>query len=62
MLEEKIFHAGAFAALAKNVAIAKDFGNGADDGNDLVWLDEGVEANGEVRLGGEAAGYAEGET
>jgi hypothetical protein len=62
MLEEQIFHAGALAALAKNVAGAENFGDGADDGDDLVWLDEGVEAHGEMRLRGEAASYADGET
>jgi hypothetical protein len=62
MLEEKIFHAGAFAALAENIAGAEDFSDGADDGNNLVRLDEGVEADGEVRLSGEAAGYADAET
>ncbi len=57
MFEEKIFHAGAVAALAKNVAGAEDFSDGADDGNNLVRLDESIEADGEMRLRGEAAGY-----
>lgn len=61
MFEEKIFHAGAFAALAKNVARAEDFGDGADDGNNLVRLDECVEADSEMRLSGKAAGYADAE-
>jgi hypothetical protein len=62
MLEEEIFQTSAVAALAKNVAGAEDFGYGPDDGNDLVRLDEGVEANREVRLRGEAAGDADAET
>ena len=62
MLKEEIFHASACAALAKNIAGAEDFGDSADDGNDLMWLDEGVEADGEVWLGGEATGYADGKT
>jgi hypothetical protein len=60
MLEEKIFHAGTLAAVAKNLTGAEDFANGPDDGDDLMWLDESVEANGEVWLCGEAAGYADG--
>jgi hypothetical protein len=45
VLEEKIFHAGTLAALAKNLTGTEDFANGADDGDDLMWLDENVEAN-----------------
>ena len=45
VFEEKIFQAGAFAALAEDIAGAKDFGDGANHGNYLVWLDEGVEAD-----------------
>ena len=43
------------------MAFAEDFGDGADYGDDLVLTDEGVQADGQVRFGGEAAGYAEGE-
>lgn len=61
MLQEKEFQAGFFAGLAKNFAFAEDFGDGAGDGEDLFPADEGVESNGEVGFGGEAAGDAEGE-
>ena len=62
VLEEEIFHARFFARVAKNFGIAEEGGNGADHGNNLVPLDEGVERNGEMRLRGEAAGYTEGKT
>ena len=61
MFEEEIFQAGAFAGLAEDGAFAEEFGDGADYGDDLMGMDEGVEADGEVRFGGEAACYAEGE-
>jgi hypothetical protein len=60
MLEKKIFHASALAALAKNVAGTENLGDGTHDGDNLLWLDEGVEANGEMRLRGEAASDADG--
>ncbi len=42
MFEEKIFEASAFAGLAEDGAFAEEFGDGADDGDDLVGMDEGV--------------------
>ncbi len=60
MFEKEEFHAGTFAALAEDIAFAEDFGDGADDRDDLMRKDEGVEADGEMRLRGEAAGNAEG--
>ena len=61
VFEEKVFEAGALPALAEDFAGTEDFGDGADNRNDLVLTDEGVEADGEMRLGGKAASYAEGE-
>jgi hypothetical protein len=60
MLEKKIFHASALAALAKHVAGTENLGDGTHDRDNLLWLDEGVEANGEMRLRGEAASDADG--
>jgi len=42
VLEEEIFQASAFAALAENLAFAEDFGDGADNGDDLILMDESV--------------------
>jgi hypothetical protein len=61
VFQEEIFEAGAFAGLAEDGAIAEEFGDGADDRDDLMGMDESVEADGEVGFGGEAACYAEGE-
>jgi hypothetical protein len=62
MFEEKILHTGFVARVAKDFGFAKDSGDGADNGDDLVPLDEGVERDGEMGLGGEAAGDAERES
>ena len=61
VFEKEIFEAGFFAGVPENVGFAKDFGDGADDGDDLVLADEGGDGDGEVRLGGEATAKAEGE-
>ena len=61
VFEEEEFETGFVAGLAQDVGFAEDFGDGADDGDDLVREDEGVEAEGEMRLRGEAAADAEGE-
>lgn len=60
VFEEKKLHARAITAFTKDIARAKNFGDGTHDGDDLVGLYEGVKANGEVRLRREAAGDAEG--
>jgi hypothetical protein len=60
VFEEEKLHARAFAALAKDFTGAKDFGDGADDRDDLVRLHESVETYGEVRLRGKTAGDAKG--
>ena len=60
VFEEEKLHARAFAALAKDFTGAKDFGDGADDRDNLVRLHERVERYGEVRLRGKTAGDAEG--
>jgi hypothetical protein len=61
VLEEKIFEAGFFAGVPENVGDAENFGDGADDGNDLILADEGGDGDSKVRLGGEAPADAEGE-
>ncbi len=60
VFEEKILETGFVSGLPEDRGFAEEFGDGADDGDDLVRIDEGVERNGEVRLGGEAAAYAKG--
>lgn len=62
MFEEKILHTGFVARVAKDLGFAKDSGDGADNGDDLVPLDEGVERDGKMGLGREATGDAEGES
>jgi hypothetical protein len=47
--------------LTEDSGFTEKLSDGADDGDDLMGEDEGVEAMGEVRLRGEAAGDAEGE-
>ena len=37
MFEEEKFEAGFFAGVAEDVGFAEKFGDGADDGDDLVW-------------------------
>ncbi len=56
--EEEIFEASLLAALTQNIAGAEYFGDGTNHGNDLVVLNEGVQANGEMRFGGKSAGDA----
>ena len=62
MLEEKELEARFLAGLAKHFGFAKDFGHGADDRDDLMRLDEGVETESEVGIGGKAAADADVET
>jgi len=61
VFKEKKFEAGFFAGLAKDFGVAEQFGDGADDGDDLMWVEEDVEPEGEMGLCGETAGNAEGE-
>src|SRR5262249_21966941 len=53
--EKKILQTGIVAADAQNIAGAEDFGDAAGDVDDLILADEGVELQGEVRLGREGA-------
>ena len=62
VLKEKEFETGFFARLAQNVRRAEQLGDRAYHRDDLMPLDEGVEADSEVRLSREAAAYAKGET
>ena len=62
MFEEEEFEPSFLAGLAEDFTGPEDFGDGAGDGNDLVPVDEGVEFDGEVGFGGEAASDAEGKT
>ena len=58
MLEEEKFQTGALTIFAKDVLGAEEVGDAAGDRNDLIPCDEGVETNGEVRIGGESAANA----
>ena len=61
VFEKQEFEASFFSGLAKDFGFAENFGDGADDADHLVRTDEYVEAEGEMRLRGEAAADAEGE-
>jgi hypothetical protein len=61
VFEEEELEAGFVAGLAEDFGFTEDFSDSPDDGDDLVRKDEGVEAESEVRLRGEAAADAEGE-
>jgi len=62
VLKEEEFEAGFFAGLAKDLAFTENISNCADDRNDLVPLNKGVELRGEMRFGGESPGDAQRET
>jgi hypothetical protein len=57
--QEEVLDAGAVAAFAQALLVAEDFGDGANDADGLIGQDEGVEANGEMGLVGEAAADAQ---
>ena len=61
VLEEEILHARFVAGDAKHLRFAEDFGDGANHGNGLVPRNEGVQGDGEMGLGGESTGNANGE-
>ena len=61
VFEEKEFEAGLFTGLAEGFTFAEEFGDGADDGDDLIPRNESVDGDGEVRMRREAAADAEGE-
>jgi hypothetical protein len=54
-----MLHARAIPAFAQALLIAEDFGDGANDAKRLVRQDEGIEADCEVRVGGEPAAHAQ---
>ena len=58
VLEEEKFQTGALAIFAEDVLGAEEVGDAAGDRDDLIPCDESVEANGEMRIGGEAAADA----
>ena len=60
MAHEEVLDAGAGAVLAELGLLAEDADDGGDDVEGLVLRDEGGDADGDVRLGGEAAADAEG--
>lgn len=60
MAHEEVLDAGAGAVLAKGGLLLEDADDGGDDIEGLVLGDEGGDADGDVRLGGEAAADAEG--
>src|SRR5581483_12209526 len=53
--QEQIFQAGAFAVLAQHCRIAENLRHSLHHGNDLVPAYKRVEANREMRFGGETA-------
>ena len=58
VLEEEKFQTGALTIFAEHVLGAEKVGDAAGDRDDLIPRDEGVEANGEMRIGGESAANA----
>ena len=60
VFQEQEFEASFLAGLAKDLGLAKDFGDSADDPDDLLRLDEGIQTKGEMRLRREAAADANG--
>ena len=56
-----MFQASAIAIFAQAILVAENFGDGADDGEDLIAGNECVEAHGEMRIGGESTTNADGE-
>src|ERR1700693_2760969 len=59
MFEEEKFEAGFFPALPQNFAGAEYFGDAANDWDNLVGLDESIERDGQVRIGGKTAADAQ---
>src|ERR1700675_727621 len=59
VFEEEKFEAGLFPALTQNFAGAEDFGHTANDRDDLFGLNESVEGDGQVRIGGQTAADAQ---
>ena len=62
VLQEKKLQTSVLAAFAQRRRIAEDLGNGANHGQHLVPVDESVETDREVRIGGEAAADAQRKT
>src|SRR5271157_1429916 len=59
VLQKQELKAGAFAAFAEYVAVAKDPGNSLEHGQHLVRQNERVQATGQMRIGREAAPNAQ---
>ena len=57
--QEEVLHAGLVAVFAQALLLAEDFGDGARHADRLIGKNEGIEANGEMRLLGEAAADAQ---
>src|SRR5258708_23222550 len=58
MLQEKKFQPGALAVLAEHLGFAKELRHTAHNGDSLLPTHESVQANAEVRIGGETTGHA----
>ena len=58
VLGEEMFQARAVAIFAQAILIAENFGDGSNDGDDLIVMDESIETDGEMRIGGESAADA----
>ena len=61
VLGEEMFQARAVAIFAQAILVAENFCDGSDDGDDLIVMNESIETNGEMRIGGESAANANGE-
>ena len=59
LLEKKMFEPCAVTAIAQSLLLAKYLGNGSHRAHGLIGKDEGVKTDGQVRIGGEAATYAQ---
>src|ERR1051326_2764957 len=62
MAQEKKFQAGAFAMLAQDIGVAKQFRNALDHWQHLVPTNKGVEASPQIRFGREASRNSQGKS
>jgi hypothetical protein len=61
VLREEMFQTRAIAIFAQAILVAENFCDGSDDGDHLIVMDESIETDGEMRVGGESATDADGE-
>ena len=62
MFEEQKLEPGALPVLAQHFALAENLGDALEDRDHLVTLHEGVEPDGQMRIGRQAAAHPQGET